>query len=255
MRTTSNQWYQEHGGYFGKRYLQEYADDISRKNTELQIKFLRHYGGVIPGHHILDVACGHGRHSIKLAKLGCTVTGVDINGMFLEMADSVARRSRLKIRWLNQGMSTLKFSAEFDVAISMFTSIGYAEDEAVDQQTLRCVHKALKRGGKMVIDIINREWLIRNFCHRDWIEYSNGSRLIVERTFDFSSSRNHERRVSIEANGETSEVQSSQRIYSLHELLTMCQRVGFKVVGSYGDFSGGRLSLDTKRCILIAQKE
>lgn len=46
------------------------------------------YFGHIENKTILDIGCGTGRHSLKLAKQGNRVTGLDISGRMLEVAQS-----------------------------------------------------------------------------------------------------------------------------------------------------------------------
>jgi 2-polyprenyl-3-methyl-5-hydroxy-6-metoxy-1,4-benzoquinol methylase len=43
-----------------------------------------------PGMRVLDIACGEGRNSVWLAKLGCEVVGVDISPLALNKARKLA---------------------------------------------------------------------------------------------------------------------------------------------------------------------
>ena len=79
-------WYTEEAGFFGPGYLREYADLTTPQRTAAEIDFLEHVLGLERGAAILDLACGHGRHAIELARRGYTVTGQDINDFFLQEA-------------------------------------------------------------------------------------------------------------------------------------------------------------------------
>jgi 2-polyprenyl-3-methyl-5-hydroxy-6-metoxy-1,4-benzoquinol methylase len=73
-------------------YLYFYQDRLTEERTEKEVEFLVRELGLSTPKKILDLACGHGRHSNSLAKLGHRVTGVDITQGFLE-----ARRNANKL--------------------------------------------------------------------------------------------------------------------------------------------------------------
>ena len=45
---------------------------------------------------VLDCPCGHGRHSLELARRGCRVTGIDISEYSLKLARESAQAAGLK---------------------------------------------------------------------------------------------------------------------------------------------------------------
>jgi Methyltransferase domain len=89
-RTTPTSWYTEEGGFFGPGYLREYADLITPERTITEVDFLENILPLDRGVRMLDLACGHGRHTIELARLGYTMTGQDLNALFLEEAARTA---------------------------------------------------------------------------------------------------------------------------------------------------------------------
>ncbi len=60
---------------------------------------------VRPGDAVLDLGCGEGRDSVFFAELGAIVTGVDPAAGGLDKARRLARRRRVRVRWIEGGMT------------------------------------------------------------------------------------------------------------------------------------------------------
>src|SRR5712692_8275153 len=82
-----------------------------------------------PGTAVLDAPCGFGRHSVEFARRGYAVTGVDFNETELERARAAAKSARVTLRLISQDMRDMEFSGEFDLAVNLFSSIGYFSDD------------------------------------------------------------------------------------------------------------------------------
>lgn len=62
--------------------------------------FSWHAAAIRPGHRVLDLACGTGRHSLAAAALGATVLAVDRDPARLAAARRQAQRQGDRITWL-----------------------------------------------------------------------------------------------------------------------------------------------------------
>ncbi len=81
------------------------------------------------GSKILDLACGYGRHTIPLAKMGYDMTGLDYTEKFIQMAEEKAKEENLQIEFLVGDMRKIPFENHFAGVISYFTSFGFFSDE------------------------------------------------------------------------------------------------------------------------------
>ncbi len=252
-RKATRPWYAE-GGFFGPRYLEEYADILTPEQTRAQVDFLEKIVRLERGARVLDLACGHGRHTVELARRGYAMTGQDINRFFLKEAAKSAKRAGVQVRWVNSDMRHIPFVEEFDVVVNLFTAFGYLESDEEDQRVVHEVAKALRLQGTFVLDVINRERVIRRFRQKDWKQLADGSVALYEGTFDFVSGRNYERRVRIWKDGTREEAPTVVRMYTLRELIGLCQAAGLQFKAAYGGYDGEALSLDSPRCILMAEK-
>lgn len=142
----------------------------------------------------------------------------------------------------------------FDAVINMFTSFGFLESDTEDQRVLRDVSRVLKRGGRFLIDFINREWVVRHYRPQRWRTAQDGSLLLQEGQFDLLTGRNRERALVIEPGGTRRAFHISIRMYAASELHTIVEAEGMRVINTWGDFDGSPLSLDSRRLIVLAEK-
>ncbi len=114
------------------------------------------------GARVLDVPCGFGRHAVLLARRGYRVTGVDIGREVLAAGRRAAARAGVDLDFQRGDMRKLRFRGEFDLVLNLFTSFGYFGDEG-DAEVLRGFYRALRPGGWAALQMINRDWIIRNY--------------------------------------------------------------------------------------------
>ena len=107
---------------------------------------------------ILDLACGKGRHSIYLNKLGFSVVGADLSAVSILYAKQFENKT---LQFMEHDMS-FSFQKKFDAIFNLFTSFGYFEDEEDNLRTLKAIKAGLKENGCAVIDFLNSDHAIKN---------------------------------------------------------------------------------------------
>ena len=122
------------------------------------MKTLTSFLNLRPQAEILDLACGRGRHSIYLNKLGFKVTGVDLSSKSIAFA-KVFETDTLTFK--EYDMSKV-YPKKFDAVFNLFTSFGYFENEEDNLNTLRSIKKELNEQGVGVIDFLNIEYVQKN---------------------------------------------------------------------------------------------
>ena len=255
MINSTPPWYSEEAGFFGPHYMKEYTHRLTDERTKAEIGFLEAALELRPEMKILDCPCGHGRHSIELARRGYLVTGVDLNKYFLEQARTAADQENLKINWKQSDMREIPWSSEFDILLNLFSSFGYLESDAEDQKTLNRMAQALKPEGSLVMDVKNRDHMIRNYTEKGFEELPDGSVQLFQQEFDHLTGRCLEKRTSISSDGHRQDFEIRLRLYTAAELNKMFRQAGLTVVGSYGSFQGEPIDFDSRRYILIGQRQ
>jgi len=128
---------------------------VDTVETGLAFKLIK----VEKGMKVLDVGCGTGNFSIKLAKMGCDVTGIDISDNMLEIARKKAEAENLGIKFLHMDLNDLNFiENEFDAVFSM-AAFEFVDDEDAPN-ALEGMLNVVKKGGQVLIGTIssNSSW-------------------------------------------------------------------------------------------------
>jgi 2-polyprenyl-3-methyl-5-hydroxy-6-metoxy-1,4-benzoquinol methylase len=241
-------WYD---GAFEDEWLDEIALRIPEAGTRKEVDFVVERLELEQGARVLDVACGHGRHSLELARRGFAVTGVDLSRRSIALAREAAQRDGLAARFEVRDARELDYDGEFDAAINLFTSaLGYFDDEADNQRVVDGAARALRPGGSFLVDTINLLSLARGFQERDWQEYESGALMVERRAFDFRRGRSRSDWTFVHPDGRRHTVSHSLRVYAPHELIAMLEAAGLRVVGSWGDWDGADVAFDRWRLIL-----
>ena len=205
------------------------------------------------GRTALDLCCGPGRWSVVLARRGFTVTGVDRSPFLLEKARRRADEMSVAIEFVEQDMRAFQRPGAYDLALSMFTSFGYFADRDEDLAVLANLHRSLKPGGVLVIDLVGKERLARIFQPASVEELADGSTLIERHQVidDWTRIRN-EWIVLREDYVRTYNFEL--RVYSGQELRDRLERVGFDEVILCGDFAGTPYGLESPRLVAVARR-
>ena len=109
------------------------------------------------GSQILDLACGIGRHSIYLDKIGFKVVGTDKSPNNIKKAKASH----------NQSLSFLQMEMiddtnhKYDGIFNLFTSFGYVNHD-YNLKTIKNIERQLKDDGIVVIDFMNTLFVKNN---------------------------------------------------------------------------------------------
>ncbi len=236
-------------------YQRAWAPDERFQRAEREVDFMVEALGLAPGASVLDLCCGEGRHTVALARRGYRMTGLDLSALHLRLARQAAKEAGVNVRWRRADMRDIPWEDEFDAVINVFTSFGYFESDHEDFKVLAGVARALKPSGRFLLDTINREWLVRHLETHGWQEGTDGTLSMEDRRLDLLASRQHNRVVSIYPDGTRREREIDLRMYTLKELVDMLSRAGLVVRRTWGCFDGREYGLDTRRMIVLSEKE
>jgi SAM-dependent methyltransferase len=225
--------------------------------------------GVEP-RRVLDLNCGIGRHSVELARRGFDVVGTDLSPLYVKIAGDRAEKVGLsgKVRFRVADMrrigQELRDEAPFDAVVNLFTSFGFYDERTNDEILSQCLN-LVKAGGVFVLEIMNRDWIVRNFeangfsCHM-----LDGKELVVleERDFDAASSRMRSTWTYLHQQDHDNFVRKKKvtldhRLWSLHELIEMFNRTGWRfraVCHGFGDVAETKSMMFAKRFLFVAEK-
>ncbi|MGH2746486.1 MAG: SAM-dependent methyltransferase [Actinomycetota bacterium] len=186
MGEAGRDWYRT---FFGDTWNLRVALPIPEEQTREEVDFIINTLKLEEGARVLDLACGHGRHSLELARRGFSMVGVDLSEEPLRIARRNAERAGVTVDYRLADMREIDVHEDVDAVINMFTAFGYLESQEEDQRVLDRVAAALRPGGRFLIDTINFLWLIRNFRPDRWHDYDDGTVLLESRRYDLPTGR------------------------------------------------------------------
>jgi SAM-dependent methyltransferase len=213
----------------------------------------------INGKSMLDLACGTGELSVRFAKEGFLVTGVDLSSDMLSVARAKSENKGLSVPLYQQDMSQLEGLGQFDVIGVFCDSLNYLPSEEAVIQTFSNIYYHLKEDGIFIFDVhslykMNHIFMDETFTlnedHLSYIwdcfpgEYPNS----VEHELSFF--------VLDEQSGKYDRFDELhfQRTFSIEQYSAMLKKSGFEILDINADFETKAPEEDSERIFFIATK-
>jgi SAM-dependent methyltransferase len=243
-------WFEE---VFDEDYLRT-LPFMTAEQTLREVGFIKEALSPPGDGHILDVACGYGRHAIELSQRGLRVTGLDLSLPLLIRAADESQRRALSVNFVHADMREMTFDSQFDGAYCVLSSFGYF-DEETNLKVATAICKALKPGGRFLLDTLNRDYIVSDLPTRVWWE-GDGCVVLEEVDFNFHTSRVIIRRSVVFQDGRQMEQDISIRAYSLHELGKMLRQAGFRVLDVSGSLAtkGHFFGATSRNIIMVCER-
>ena len=243
----TKEWF---GEWFDTPYYHVLYKNRDHKEAERFIHNLVKYLDLSKKSKIIDIACGKGRHSVFLNKENFDVTGVDLSQ---ESIDFAKKSENEMLHFEVHDMRKVFREDYFDLAVNLFTSFGYFEDEADNQLAVNAMSASLKERGVLVLDFLNPNKVIPNLVKEE---------LKTVDSIDF-----HIKRYVDENNFITKEITFSDhgKNYTFHEKLKAIDQAQFQkyfekanlqIISTFGSYDLENYNPSTSdRMIFIAKKQ
>jgi SAM-dependent methyltransferase len=196
---------------------------------------------------VLDIACGRGRHSVYLNKLGFKVTGIDLSLNNIEYARQFENdRLEFKVHDMCQPMPTT-----FDAVFNLFTSFGYFDTDEDNQKAIQAMKANMKHGACGVIDFMNCEREIQHLKPYNEIEVDD---ILFKITKWHDADHIYKK---IDFTDESGEHRFTERvkILSLEDFKRFFMAADLQLINVFGDYHLTDLEGDaSKRLILLFRK-
>jgi len=201
---------------------------------------------------ILDICCGVGRVSCEFARMGFSVTGVDITECFLNTAIEDAKYEKLNIDFIHCDAREFVRKNYFDTAVNLYISFGYFSDLKDDLKVCVNAYESLKKDGSFIIETLGKEIAVRDFVEAEWFERSGCTVLTEYKPVDSWTFLKN--RWIILKDGKKVEKIFTQRLYSASELRALLHEAGFKNVEIYGDWDESPYNQYAAKLIVVGRK-
>ena len=239
------EWYAE---WFDTKYYHVLYKDRNDDEAILFIQNLISFLELPINSSVLDLACGKGRHSVTLNKLGYKVTGVDLSERSIKEASKSSRAGLcFDVKDMREPIPGAKFNAIFN----LFTSFGYFDDLSDNQKVIDAINEMLVPNGLLIIDFMNAKKVVNNLVKRE-VKLVDGIEFHLTRNFD--GQHIHK---TIDFNDDGKSFSFTERVQALKksDFLAMLDLRGFKIIRTFGNFDLSSFDEKTSdRLILIAKK-
>ena len=208
---------------------------------------------------ILDLCGGQGRHSLELSKREFKdVTVLDYSGFLINLGRERSQREGLNTKFVQgDARATGLPDQRYRFIMIMANSFGYFIDEKEDRKVLLEAFRLLMPEGIFLLDLPNKEYVVKHFSSRSWHEANQEIVVCRQRTRHKDMIFCREMVIS-KRRGLIRDGTYCTRLYSPKKITGLLSSVGFSPItiqkGFVSHKDKGDYGSMTNRMIVIARK-
>lgn len=225
MQKETNNWF---ASWFDTPYYHILYKDRDYEEAQLFMDNITGYLNLPEDAKILDLACGKGRHSIYLNKLGYDVTGADLSENSIKEA---SKHTNDKLHFVVHDMRNI-CNEKYDAIFNLFTSFGYFESDDDNLITLKAIHNSLTEYGFAVIDFMNVHKVIADLVPQE-TKVIDGIEFHIKRYVE----DNHIiKEIDFNDKGQQFHFTEKVKALTLEDFEAMMEEAGIYLLDAFGDY-------------------
>ena len=225
--------------WFDTPYYHILYKDRDFAEAENFITLLINYLNIPKNSKIIDLACGKGRHSVFLNKMGFEVLGLDLSQQSIEHNKEFEN-------------STLKFEVH-DMREEISADLSTEKtDENDDRKVFQSISNILKDDGYFVLDFLNAKWVENTLT----IEENT-----TKGEIDFKIKKKIEdqhiiKDIHFNHKGRDHHFFEKVKLHTIEEINEYAEEFGFEQIQIFGDYHLNDFDLESSpRCINVFKKK
>lgn len=239
------QWFET---WFDSPYYHTLYANRSAEEAEKFITAISTHLRIQPNAKVLDVACGKGRHSKTLAKMGFDVMGIDLSKNSIDDAKQYKCGNLHFDVW---DMRETYRENSFDYVFNLFSSFGYFDNEEDDYVAIQAMYNNLKPGGTLVLDYINTEYAIKHMKNREIVPRGD-IHFHIQKRLEKGFIK---KKIEFLVNGEDFSFEEQLKVINQFRFDEMLSTANFTLLETFGDYELNTFNAATsQRLILVARK-
>jgi SAM-dependent methyltransferase len=209
---------------------------------------------------VLDLGCGPGLYASRFARACLQVTGVDYSRSSIDYARRYASENNLHINYRHQNYLELEDTNLYDAVFLIFGDFCPLSPQQ-RSTLLKHVNRALKPGGRFLLDVTTREHRKKHGNKNDWYAveggfWKPGPHLVLEEGFDYpEQSIWLDQYTVIEGDGKISVYRNWFQDYTPETITEELAQGDFSVESLWGDLTGTHYSPGSEWIGIIASKK
>lgn len=236
------------------RFILTRTDPVAeRRLGEFLVRELR----LRPGDAVFDQGCGTGEVSLLLGRLGHRVIGVDACEPYILQAQRAAAAEGLPCGFFVGDAAEFVVPQPCRGAVNWWTSFGHAPTRDDNLRLLRRVFESLENGGRFLLEFPNALCIHKHFSPVLVQRYAapEGEYVLLrECRFEPAAGLMHQDWTWIRPDGTRRTRSGVLRLFTPAELTDMLHETGFRGIDVSAGPDAGPLTLDSPRCLLVAEK-
>lgn len=225
---------------YNNRDYTEAENFITKLTADLQLP---------PNSKIIDLACGKGRHSVFLNKLGYDVLGLDLSRQSIEFDKQFENET---LSFAVHDMRNPINADPVDAVFNLFTSFGYFDVESDDKKVFSSVCNALKPGGFFVLDYLNEEFVRKNIVPESAITRGDIEFKVTKKI----EGRHIIKDIRFEDKGKLYHFFEKVKLHTLDAINSYARECGFERIKIWGDYQLSAFDKENSpRCINLFKKK
>ncbi len=214
--------------WFDSPYYHILYKNRNEEEAQVFMDNITHYLNMPENGTILDLACGKGRHSIYLNKLGYQVTGVDLSENSIATANESSNET---LQFITHDMRE-PWNETYDAVFNLFTSFGYFDTHEDNIKTLKAIKDSINEYGFGVIDFFNSDFIIENLVGEETKEI-DGIAFNIKR---FVENKKIIKEIRFEDKGESFYFTEKVSAFTLTDFEAMMEEAGIYLLDIFGDY-------------------
>ena len=212
-------------------------------------------GGLLgdPPCRVLDVPCGDGRLTFRLAAAGYEAVGVDLAAGELQRGRRAAAEAGVEARFVPGDLRDLPDVGPVDAILSWGNSFGYLVPTET-ARSLAGMHRLLRPEGRLVLESLTvAESLLANGVTERAEREFGGVRMTSVNTYRASESRLESDYVFEDEDGQVEHARAAHHVHTAGEVVRMLRTAGFGAVDLLGADGRSPYELGSSRLIVVAR--
>ncbi|MDR6777698.1 MULTISPECIES: class I SAM-dependent methyltransferase [Paenibacillus] len=223
------------------------------------VEFISKIASVENYRKVIDLGCGPGLYSQKLALKGYDVIGVDFNKTSIDYAINEAEKNGLEINYRIEDITDINIDNEFDLALLIYQiySVFSPEDR---RKILGNIHRGLKPGGLVLLDVLSDvsyekfpQNLMWGLARKD-SPFSDRKHLMLHASMKYPDQVSLEKIVLIFGDGEIVNYNYWNQHFSIESFEKEVNDAGFTLEKVYADVNGGDHASDSEFFAAVLKK-
>jgi SAM-dependent methyltransferase len=210
---------------------------------------------------LLDLACGPGFYTVRLARVGCECVGIDFSPASIRHAtETAAAEADLSCTYHQADVREEFFGKGFDLVMMVYGQFNvFPRDRGLE--VLKMAHAALKPGGSLLLEVQSAEQIQRSGEKGpSWYSaqaglFSEAPHVVLQENFWHAEAGSSTTRFFV-IDGRTGSASSyalTNEAYTEHELTDALRSAGFQDVERFSSLSGNTVAGEEDLPVVVAR--